>query len=290
MWSTIRALLPSTGVEFHETIADQSRQARDAAETATAAGADLIVAIGGDGTLNEALNGVMRGPASRRPALAFVPGGTANILARALRLPRTSAGIGHLLQHGVRRRIDVGWVNGRHFATIAAIGFDAEVVARATPLRPWMSSKPAHVAALLATLATDRPTMARVLLDGDAHVLPLTFLDAANTDWYGGGLHIAPGARADDGQFLIVYGMGLTRLETLDVMIRALSGRHLRHPKVAHRPASEVVVEGDRPLALHADGEWLGRWPSVTFRIVPAAVDVIVPPDRPAGIAGQRRP
>ncbi len=290
MWSTIRAMLPSTGLEFRETTAYESGQARDAAETATTAGAGVIIAIGGDGTLNEALNGVMRGPASRRPALAFVPGGTANILARALGLPRTRAGIGDLLQHGVRRRIDVGWVNGRHFATIASIGFDAEVVARAIPLRRWTSSKPAHVAALLATLATDRPTPARVLLDGTTHVLPLTFFAAANTDWYGGGLHIAPGARADDGQFLIVYGMGLTRLETLDVMIRALSGRHLQHPKVVHRPASEAVVEGDRPLALHADGEWLGRWPSVTFRIVPAAVDVIVPPDRPAGIAGQRRP
>jgi len=95
-------------------------------------------------------------------------------------------------------------------------------------------------------------------------------------------------ARADDGQFLIVYGTGPTRLETLDVMARTFSGRHLQHPKVTHHPAAMVTVESDRPLALHADGEWLGRWPSVTFQIVPGALHVIVPSD--GAPAEERRP
>lgn len=279
MWSAIRAMLPSTGAEFRETTAAKAGQARGAAEAAARAGADVVIAIGGDGTLNEALNGLMMVAEPHRPAIAFVPGGTANILARALGLPRSAAGIGQVLQNGVQRRIDVGKVNDRYFATIAGIGFDAEVVAAAIPLRRWISSKPAHVAATLTTLMTYRATRTRIRLDGDERIVPLTFLAAANTDWYGGGLHIAPGARADDGQFLMVYGTALTRLETLDVMIRTFSGRHLQHPKVTHHPAVMVTVEGDRPLALHADGEWLGRRPSVTFQIVPASLRVIVPRD-----------
>ena len=279
MWSTIRAMLPPTGAEFRETTATEPGQARDAAEAAARAGANVVVAIGGDGTLNEALNGLMMVAEPHRPAIAFIPGGTANILARALDLPRSVAGIGRVLQSGVRRCIDVGRVNGRYFATIAGIGFDAEVVAGAIPLRRWAGSKPAHVAAILSTLMTYRPTTARVRLDADEHVVPLTFLAAANTNWYGGGLHIAPGARPDDGQFLIVYGTGLTRLEILAVMIRAFSGRHLQHPKVMHHPAVVVTVEGDRPLATHADGEWLGRWPTLTFEIVPRSLHIIVPPE-----------
>ena len=279
MWATIRAMLPRTGTEYLESTAIAPGQAREAAAAAARAGADVVVAIGGDGTLNEALNGLMMVAEAQRPAFAFVPGGTANILARALGLPTDVAGVGRVLQTGVRRRIDVGRVNDRYFATIAGVGFDAEVVAAALPLRRWTSGKPAHVAAALATLITYRPTTARIRLDGDEYAGPLTFLAAANTDWYGGGLHIAPGARADDGRFLMVYGVALSRLETLNVMIRTLSGRHLQHPKVTHRPAAVATVESDRPLALHADGEWLGRWPSFTFQIIPGALHVIVPRD-----------
>lgn len=137
------------------------------------------------------------------------------------------------------------------------------------------------------TLAGHRATPARVTLDGDEHAESLTFLAAANTEWYGGGLRLAPGARADDGRFLVVYGRALSRLETLDVMVRAFSGRHLHHPKVAHRPAASVTVECERPAALHADGEWLGRFQSFTFEIIPRSVHVIVPGDGTPG-SGRR--
>jgi len=287
MWATIRTMLPSTGSAFPTTTAGEPGRARDAAEAAARAGTDVVVAIGGDGTLNEALNGLMMVAEPDRPAIAFVPGGTANILARALGLPTSVRGVGEVLKSGVRRRIDVGRVNGRYFATIAGIGFDAEVVASAIPLRRWMAGKPAHAAAVLRTLMTYRATTVRLRIDGVEHILPLTFLAAANTDWYGGGLHIAPGAQADDGRFLIVCGTALTRLETLDVMRRAFSGRHLRHPKVSHYPAAVVTAEGDRPLALHADGEWLGRWPSLRFDIIPGALHVIVPRSGTTGDEGR---
>jgi diacylglycerol kinase family enzyme len=179
-------------------------------------------------------------------------------------------------------------VNGRYFATIAAMGFDAEVVAGAHRLRRWIRSKPAHVASVLMTLAGYHATPVRLSLDGDERALPLTFLAAANTEWYGGGLRLAPGARADDGRFLIVYGSALSRVETLDVMIRAFSGRHLQHPKVTHRPAASAVVECARPMALHADGEWLGRVRSITFEIIPRSVRIIVPGDGTPG--SERRP
>jgi diacylglycerol kinase (ATP) len=286
MWSTIRAALPPGRARYHETTAGAPGQARDAAEAAARSGADLVVAIGGDGTLNEALNGVMTVPEEHRPALAFVPGGTANILARALGIPRSIAGIGSVLRAGAQRVIDVGRVNGRYFATIAAAGFDAEVVAGTQGLRRWIGSKPAHVAQIVATLLRYRAPTARIRIDAAERVIPLTFLAAANTEWYGGGLHLAPGARPDDGQLLVIYGTDLSRSQLLAVLAGTFTGRHLRHPRVTHQSATLATVESDHPIALHADGEWLGRWPSIRFEIVPRAVHILVPPR--GGIADGR--
>lgn len=289
MWSAVRAALFPIVSDLDETVASRPGQARDAAERAARNGADLVVAIGGDGTLHETLNGLMQVPQDRRPALAFVPGGTANIFARALGLPTSPSGVAHLFLGGVRRRIDVGQVNDRYYATIAGVGFDGEVVARASRWPRWGGGKTIHVAAILATLATFRPPSATITLDGVKHVLSLTFLVAANTDWYGGGLHIAPGARPDDGRLAVVYATGLTRVDTLAVILRALSGRHLGHPRVAHTAATAVRVEADPPLGIHADGEWLGRGPA-TFGIVPQALDILVPDGTMSIRDARRRP
>lgn len=276
MWAAIREPLLAAGLDVPETLAQRQGQARDAAERAARDGAEIVVAVGGDGTLNEALNGLMRVPTGARPALAFVPGGTANIFARALGLPTAPADLARLLLTGIRRRIDVGQVNGHFYATVAGVGFDGELVGRASRWPRIGGGKTIHVAAFLMTLATYRSPVARVVLDGHRRDMALTFLAAANTDWYGGGLHIAPGAQPDDGKLDVVYTEALTRLDTVAVAVRTFSGTHLRHPKVTRDVVHDVRVESDVPLGIHADGEWLGRG-QATIRIIPQALDVMIP-------------
>ena len=275
MWPAIRHSLVAAGIDVPETIAQRPGEAGEAAERAARDGAEIVVAIGGDGTLNEALNGLMRVPAATRPALAFVPGGTANIFARALGLPTAPPDVVRLLLTGIRRRIDVGQVNGHFYATVAGVGFDGELVGRASRWPRIGGSKTIHLAAFLATLATYRSPVARVVLDGHRRDMNLTFLSAANTDWYGGGLHIAPGALPDDGRLDVVYTQDLTRIDTVAVALRTFSGRHLQHYKVTREVVQDVRVESDVPLGIHADGEWLGRG-QATIRIVPKALDVVI--------------
>ncbi|OFX14059.1 MAG: hypothetical protein A2V59_08640 [Armatimonadetes bacterium RBG_19FT_COMBO_69_19] len=275
MWPAIRHSLIAAGIDVPETIAQRPGEAGEAAERAARDGAEIVVAIGGDGTLNEALNGLMRVPAATRPALAFVPGGTANIFARALGLPTAPPDVVRLLLTGIRRRIDVGQVNGHFYATVAGVGFDGELVGRACRWPRIGGSKTIHLAAFLATLATYRSPVARVVLDGHRRDMNLTFLSAANTDWYGGGLHIAPGALPDDGRLDVVYTQDLTRIDTVAVALRTFSGRHLQHYKVTREVVQDVRVESDVPLGIHADGEWLGRG-QATIRIVPKALDVVI--------------
>lgn len=275
MWPEIRGPLVAAGLDLREVIVRRMGDARDAAERASRDGAEIVVAVGGDGTLNEALNGLMSVPQTIRPALAFVPGGTGNIFARALGLPTRPAGLLELLLGGKRRRLDVGQVNERYYATVAGVGFDGELVGRVTRWPRLVGSKPMHVAAFLGTLLVYRSPSARVTIDGLERGVALTFLAAANTDWYGGGLHIAPGARPDDGVLDIVYTDALTRAGTVAVAVGAFSGRHVEHRGVTRVLAREVTVDADVPVGIHADGEWLGRAPAA-IRVVPQALDVMV--------------
>jgi diacylglycerol kinase (ATP) len=231
--------------------------------------------MGGDGTLHEVVNGILRGRPHGPPPLAVVPVGTANIFARALGLPTDPLAAARLLLQGSRRRIDVGQANDRYFATIAGAGFDAAVVRAARQLPRWIEGKRRHVAAGLAALATYHPVETRLWIDGQPQTTPLFLLAAANTDWYGGGVHIAPHARVDDGRLSLVYCGAVGRLEAVGLALQTFSGRHLQHQKVKHTHAIEIRVDSELPLPVHADGEDIGSTPAI-FRCIPQAIEVFV--------------
>ncbi len=250
------------------------------AEAAASDSPDLIVAVGGDGTIHEVVNGMLRGRPEHPPVLAVIPGGTANIFTRALGMPNDPMKAAELLLTGATRRIDLGQVNGRYYMTISGVGFDGEAVARANRWRRrWTGTKPLYVGAILTTLARYHPVDCRLVIDGTVHDLRMSFLAVANTPWYGGGVHIAPHARPDSGTLAVVAAADLGRIESLWVLLQAFSGSHLRHPKVMHTTAREIQVESHIPLAVHADGETIGSTPA-TFHVLPGALEVMVPSDQ----------
>ena len=191
--------------------------------------------------------------------------------------------------NGSRRRVDIGRVNERYFAGISGVGFDAEVAARVNGWPKWIGGTPVYVAAILNMLATYRCVPARISVDGRAEEMRMFLLAAANTPWYGGGMYMAPHARPDDGYLEIITARDLGKIETLGLLPKVFSGAHLRHRKVAHQRAKEVRVESEIPLAIHADGETVGRVPAV-FRVVPLAIEVIVPGADPRAAAPRSQP
>lgn len=243
------------------------------------AGADgytMVISVGGDGTTHWAVNGLMRSLTKPPPALAVIPEGTANDFARCLGIPLKATAAAQVLAHGMRRRVDVGQMNDRYYATISGVGFDAEVAQLVNRWPRWVRGTTVYVAGILQQLVTYTPTQTTIHIDGQRRELKMFLLAAANTNWYGGGMYMAPHARIDDGLLAVVYASDLTKLETLAVLPRVFSGRHLAHPKVVHMLAREVRVDSAVPLAIHADGESLGTVPAV-FRVVPQAIEVIVP-------------
>lgn len=275
-WRLVGPALRDAGVTFDETLEERPGQAIPIAEEAARAGYELLVAVGGDGTVHEVVNGIMRAGLPRAPALAIIPGGTGNDFARGVGVPRDPLAAGRLLLGtGMRRRVDLGRVNDRYFVGISGVGFDAEVAAKVNSWPKWIGGTTLYIAAILTMLVAYRPVPTSVAIDGDEQRLQLFLLAAANTPWYGGGMYMAPHARPDDGHLEIITAWDLGKLETLQLLPKVFSGAHLRHPKVAHRAAYEVRVDSEVPLAIHADGETVGRVPAV-FRAVPQALEVIV--------------
>jgi YegS/Rv2252/BmrU family lipid kinase len=269
-------LLRGAGTAPVARIAAGPGQAETHAEEVARAGCDIVVAAGGDGTIHEVVNGLMRGRPDRPPALAVVPVGTANILARALRLPRDPAAAARLVMTGTRLRMDLGRANERYFASVAGTGFDAEVARIAAQWPRWIGGKVRHVAAGVLRLSTYRAPSAEIRIDGRSRVEPLFLLAAANTGWYGGGIHIAPHARLDDGRLEVVYIRSVSAIQAVRLFVRSLSGRHLRDPRVESAGAQTVHVTSEIPLPVHADGEHIGTTP-VTFQCIPGAFEVLVP-------------
>ncbi len=279
-WENIvKPMLLAGGVTFTEVIEERPQHAEPLAERATREGFDVIVAVGGDGTVHEVLNGILGPTVERRPALALIPGGTGNDFARGVGVPKDVTAAARLLFDGARRRVDVGRVNDRYYGTISGVGFDAEVAAEVNRWPKWVAGTVVYTAGILKKLVTYRCALTRITIDGDTRELPMFLIAAANTSWYAGGMYMAPHARPDDGVLEVILARDLTKLETLGILPKVFSGEHLKHPKVSHQAAREIRVESDVPLAIHADGEMVGRVPAV-FRAVPQALEVVVPAGR----------
>jgi diacylglycerol kinase family enzyme len=260
-----------------------------AAESA-AQGYDLVVTFSGDGTVNEVVNGLMRiaDPAAR-PALAPVPGGSANVFARTLGLP---ADAGTAVQRilvavadGRRRKIGLGLAGERYFTFSAGLGIDAEVIGDME--RQRAHGRRATVAAYLRTTVrryyrTDRRHPALTLrVPGQPPVSALFAGVVTNSSpWTYLGNHPVRPAHTDFSSGLDMFALRrlrtLTTLAALGHMMRSNEGEPPTGRDVVSASAlSEVAFEADRPIAYHIDGEYLGETESVAFRFVPGALCVI---------------
>jgi diacylglycerol kinase family enzyme len=260
-----------------------------AAESADG-GYDLIVTFSGDGTVNEVVNGLMRiDDAARRPPLAPVPGGSANVFARTLGLPAEAGPavqrILAALRAGERRTIGLGLADERYFTFSAGLGVDAEVVKDME--RQRAHGRRASAAAYLRTAVrryyrTDRRRPALTLrVPGQPPVNGLFAGVVTNSSpWTYLGSHPVRPAHADFSSGLDMFA--LRRLRTLTTLA-ALT--HMMHAREGDLPAGRDVVSADaldelafeaaRPIAYHIDGEYLGETESVAFRFVPDALCVI---------------
>jgi diacylglycerol kinase (ATP) len=249
-----------------ESFADAERRASEAAPLA-----DAIVAVGGDGTLQAVVNGLLATPG--RPVLGVVAAGRGNDLARALGLPFDATAAIRVVLDGARRRIDVGRCGARYWLTAAGVGLDADIAARARHARRWQRGAVPYVLATLGALRRHRGRDLAIDLDGRAVVRRCAFVAVANTACYGGGMRICPEADPGDGQLDVCIVGDVGRLEILRMLPGVFTGRHAGHRAVELCRARCVRITGPPGTRAHIDGESAGTTP-VELTVVPAALTV----------------
>lgn len=283
-WSRIKGILREEGVPFTADLTEGREHATELARQALTEGYRTIVAFGGDGTINEVVNGlVAEGKINPEAKLGVIPGGAGDDLCRTLGIPTDPREACRRLKGHRTRLIDLGEMEyafeerqrQRYFVNFAGMGFDAAVTERTR--RSWkaMQGTLAYFMSLLTTLAVYRNKDVRLLLDGRELRQRANAIMACNGRYCGGGMYIAPDASLEDGLFEVIVIGDTTKLELLANVPRVYRGTHLTHPKVDAYCAREVKVESQEQMFVQADGELLGEAP-VTFRIIPQSLRVLV--------------
>jgi YegS/Rv2252/BmrU family lipid kinase len=239
--------------DFDVAITERPGHATELAAAAVAAGAELVLSVGGDGTANE----VARALIGTRAALGVVPAGSGNGLARALGIPRRPAAALDAIEAGVARRMDVGLLNGRPFLNVAGAGFDA-AVGRAfhdSGVRGGRRGLLGYVRLSLRELRRYRAPSLELLAEGPPRAVRPFVLTFANGPQYGSGAVINPGAKLDDGRLeLVMVGeQPLARL--LLNAPRLFLGGIERVPGYDRLALSRATLRAEGPLALHWDGD-----------------------------------
>ncbi|MEV6231531.1 diacylglycerol kinase family protein [Saccharopolyspora shandongensis] len=255
-------------------LAADARGTADAAKRAVADGADVLAVVGGDGVAHLAVQACTESAT----ALALIPAGTGNDLARGLGVPRdpvaAARAVAEALRAGERRRIDLGKVaGGGWFATVLCAGFDSRVNARANRMR-WPRGQRRYDLAVVRELLGLRPMPLRVETDAGTTELIATLVAVGNTACYGGGIPVCPDADAADGLLDLTVVGEVTRRDLVRILPSLRTGRHVEHPAVLTLRAQRVRLGGENGWMAYADGEPQARLP-LSMRCVPGALTVV---------------
>lgn len=247
------------------------------ARAAVDAGAELVVAVGGDGHAAAVAEGLLGSTAS----LAVIPAGSANDYARVLGLRGLGlADLARLLDERPARSVDVIRVSSaagvRHVLSVGGTGFDAIVAERAMRIGR-LRGTPRYVAALLAELPRFAAGRFTLELDGERREMPATLIAVANSSTYGGGMRVAPAASLQSGWLEVCVVGEMSRLEFLRAFPRVFAGAHVKHPRVTMLRAHQVRISADVPRTVLGDGELVGRLPA-DFQVLPGALSVLAGP------------
>jgi diacylglycerol kinase (ATP) len=272
----IEKLMDKHSLPYKVEVTEAPGHATDIAKEYIKGGKNLrIYAVGGDGTLNEVLQGVVGSDA----CLGIIPAGTGNDFIKSFCAIRDPLKLLPFLVHADAVPVDVCKMNERYFLNIASAGFDADVVASTQRLKrlPLMKGKIAYIGGILLSLIRKKNIQATFVLDDEAIAMKSLLLAAfANGRFYGGGMSPAPDARPDDGFLDICLIEGMNRLKILMFFPRLIKGTHTKMREVTIRRCRSLTMESPQPVHVNADGE-LSQSTRVEIHLIPKGLKFIKP-------------
>jgi diacylglycerol kinase (ATP) len=267
----------AAGFDCDLTITATPGEGTPAAEVAARENYDAIVAAGGDGTINEVINGLIRaaGDGPTRP-FGIVPIGTANDFNLMAGLPKTVEESVGVIVAGRTRRIDAGQVNERYFINNSAAAMEPMVTLENIKMKR-LSGEMRYVVALLRALAKLKPWTMALAWDGGGYEGPAYLLSVCNSPRTGGFM-MAPGAALDDGLLDMVFAPQVSKGAVVSILLRLMRGEHIHHPAVTFRRVTAIDVTSAPGTPLHSDGELFAEAATrVRYRVLPGKVTLLTP-------------
>ena len=282
-WPYIKALLKNTGLRFEHDITEAPGHAIELAKSAVNKGYKLVVSVGGDGTINEIVNGIYATGDMKDVELGIIGTGTGSDYIRTIGVSKYYQESCHHLMNPMKKSVDLGMVefteNGqpakRIFANFAGLGFDAEVVKATTKKFKNFGGKPAYLMGLLSTFTTYQNRQIQITINGQTETNKVCTIVMSNGKYGGGSMLLAPNADPCDGLFDVIIIGDVTKPDLLRSLPRIYKGTHLTHPKVTVKRTNMITISSDDPMAIQADGDLLGEAPA-RFSVLPSALNILV--------------
>ena len=259
--------------------------AKELAIEAARQGAEVVAALGGDGTVHEVVNGLMQIPKGERPFLAVVPLGSGNDFANNIGVDPILENAMNNVFSGTARAFDIGSLtddSGRieYWDNTMGIGFDGSATIRAARINR-LRGFPMYLLAVIQTILQHHD-IAQMKMETDDGIIEqdILMLSICNGPREGGGFHIAPGAKTTDGILDYALIEGVSRLMMFRLIPEVMNGTHGRFPQVKLGQLRKATIEYDRPMAIHTDGEIFAGFSSkvrqLTIEVHPNELQVIV--------------
>ncbi|MFH1121559.1 MAG: diacylglycerol kinase family protein [Bacteroidota bacterium] len=284
-WLEIAALLNDAGIRFISVFTEHPNHAVKLARKYIETGYRQIIVVGGDGTLNEVVNGVytQKKYLPQEITLAMIPVGTGNDWGRSFNIPSGYREAIQVISRQITKLQDVGRVNyihkdlakQRHFINMAGLGFDAMVAKRTNKVKERGKSGPfSYLISLFTSLIAYKPIISRVTVDGQNIDADVFSMSVAICRFNGGGMMQAPDAIPDDGLFDVTIITRVSRFLVIRSVKKLYDGSFLSMPQVKTFRGAHVEIVSNPDLYLETDGESLGHTP-MQFEVIPLGIRVV---------------
>lgn len=268
----IKTTMDKHNIEYHIELTKKPKEAISIAEESIDK-YDIVVAVGGDGTVNEVAKGLIN---KGRGTLGIIPGGTGNDMAKSLGIHINPARALEVLCKKVKRDIDIGNVNGFNFLNIASVGFDAEVVINNIKIKKKIKSSFSYAISVVYTLFNFKKKKIEIEIDGKKIEEKIILLAVGNGKYYGGGMKILPMAKIDDGYFNICIVSRVSKLKLLYLFPTIFKGNHIKYDKyVKIYKAKTIKVNAEEEVYLNIDGEIVSKTKEILFSMEEKKLNVI---------------
>jgi len=273
----IEQSLQRSGIEYIMQKTERPKHGTELAQLAVEQGNLPIIAVGGDGTVTEVVNGILQATmAEKRPAgpLGIIPFGTANDLTDVLGIPREIDKAVDIIKADHTQDIDVGRVNGHFFDNNSAIGLEPMVTMENIRLT-WLRGVIRYLVSAIITILK-RPTWeAQMKWDTGEYEGSITLVSVGNTCRTGGVFYMTPNASYNDGYLDFIFAPSLSRLRLFQLLPKSQTGEHINEPEVMEHRTRRLSIRTKTPTAIQADGELIStNSTEINYEVVPKALKI----------------